>query len=172
MTKYTRAELSKASGDAESVIERSVKRGLIPWAVGNGSQRHYTDDHLHRLLAIQALRRQGARASELVRRMREATDDEIRALAGVPVAPAVEPPSAPAAPPARSRRELNRLLDAVVIAAADAIDVPPKRAKLAIAAAIAQMKAEGVSVEEAAAVLGNLSPGPSPPAGRGDRDDR
>jgi DNA-binding transcriptional MerR regulator len=150
MAKYTRAQLSKASGEAEHIIERNVKRGLVPWAVGTGSQRHYTDDHLHRLFAIRALRQAGVRAAELARRMREATDDEIRELAGVPAAPGGEPA---AARPVRSHQDVHRLLDAVVIAAADAIDVAPKRARLVVEAAIAQMKKDGVSVEEAAAAI-------------------
>jgi DNA-binding transcriptional MerR regulator len=154
MTKYTRAQLASASGQTESVIERAIKRGLIPWAIGEGSQRHYTDDHLHRLLAIQALRRRGVRAAELGQRMREATDDEVRALAGVAVPTSAEsPPPGPLPAPLRTHAELHRVLDAAVVAAADAIDVAPRRARLGIEAAIALMKREGLTVEEAAAAI-------------------
>jgi MerR HTH family regulatory protein len=78
MPKYTRAQLSKASGEPESVIEHWIKRGLVPWAPGSGSQRHYTEEHLHRVLAVRALRDQGVRAGDLARRIREATEDDLR----------------------------------------------------------------------------------------------
>jgi hypothetical protein len=88
--------------------------------------------------------------------VREASDDELRALAGVspiPAPPTEEVHPAPAAPPARSRAESRRLFEALVMTAADAMDVAPKRVRVAIDAVIRQMQQEGMSVEEAAGAI-------------------
>jgi DNA-binding transcriptional MerR regulator len=145
VTTYNRKELARAAKVSRFFIGHSVTAGLIPAADGEGPGRHYTDRHLHHLVAVRNLRDQGLRADELRQRMTDASEDEIRELAGV---------ARPALPPAvRSRASLRYGVNAVVSAAADALDVSPKRVRPAIVAALAAMREEKISVDEAASIL-------------------
>ncbi len=122
--------------------------GLLPQADGSGSERHYTDEHRHRILAIRALRTKGLRGEALAARLRGASEDDILELAGLYVPPPPPPPA-----PVRSRGDVARATDTVITATADALDLAPKRAKLGLEAAIAQMIAEGLSVNDVAESL-------------------
>jgi DNA-binding transcriptional MerR regulator len=156
--RYDQRALAKAAGVTRFVVKHYIVSGLLPNADGAGPHRAYTDRHLHILLAIAKLRSQGIRHKALAARMGAATMDEVRALAGVqpePV-PVVAPPPQPALPPPLAKRSpasLRHAVHTVIAAAADALDVSPKRARPAIAAAIAAMRDAEVTLDEAAAVL-------------------
>jgi len=164
MTTYTLNELAEASGETRYTIRHYIARRLMPPAEGSGSHRHFTDDHLHRLLAIRALRGEGLRDQKLFKRVDSASDEEIRALAGVeepappPPPPPLPAPPAPAvvaapSPPPAPPRDLRRAVQSIVIAAADALDVAPKHARAAVVAVLAQMQADGIEAAEALGIL-------------------
>jgi DNA-binding transcriptional MerR regulator len=145
---YDMNELAKAAGITRYMIKHYIGGGLLPNADDEGSNRHFTDRHLHILLAVAALRKQGVRAAALKARIAQATPNEVRTLAGVAAPPAPRP-----APVVRSRASLLHAVQTAVSAAADALDAPPKRARPALRAALASMRDEKLTVDEALAIL-------------------
>jgi DNA-binding transcriptional MerR regulator len=88
---YSLHELARIAGVTPHVVRHHIRRGFLPYAHGHADRAYYDDDHLHRLLAVQALRKVHKVALEDIGDvLRKADDKEIRRLAGIP-----EPPPPP-----------------------------------------------------------------------------
>ena len=57
--KYSIGELAEITGISRRTVRFYVQRGLIPPPQGLGRGRHYTDEHLERILKIRTLQREG-----------------------------------------------------------------------------------------------------------------
>lgn len=56
---YSIEELAKMAGVTRRTVRFYVQRGVIPPPLGLGRGKHYTEEHLERILKIQALQREG-----------------------------------------------------------------------------------------------------------------
>jgi DNA-binding transcriptional MerR regulator len=90
-------DLVEQSGLTEHRIRHYIKRRLVPRSIGEGPFATFTEEHLHRLLAIKNLRAQGMSLATAGAAVAKANGDELLALAGVKVTPPPPPPVAQAA---------------------------------------------------------------------------
>jgi DNA-binding transcriptional MerR regulator len=93
--RYSLAELAAAAGISPHVVRHHIRRGFVPHARGHADLSYYDEEHLHRVLAVQALRKvHKVRLENIGAVLARADAREIRRLAGIP-----EPPAPPEAPP-------------------------------------------------------------------------
>jgi DNA-binding transcriptional MerR regulator len=90
------ADLEKKTGYAARAIRIFVTQGLLPRPTFRGRLTTYDDDFLLRVLAIRSLRRARVPPDAIRDRLADASDAELRKLAGVPepiATPATSSPS-------------------------------------------------------------------------------
>lgn len=66
LKKYSIEELARLTGVTRRTVHFYVQRGLIPRPLGIGRGKHYTDEHVERILRIQALKREGLGLDQVV----------------------------------------------------------------------------------------------------------
>jgi DNA-binding transcriptional MerR regulator len=99
--RYSLAELAAAAGISPHIVRHHIRRGFVPHAHGHADFAYYDEEHLQRVLAVQALRKvHKVRLENIGGVLAKADGREIRRLAGIPEPPAPpEPPPPPAALP-------------------------------------------------------------------------
>jgi len=140
-------ELAELVGSSKRTVER--------WSAGHGGPY---PDHITRLAAAVY-----PHDADIARRLASFLGQSLESLGIVKPPPPAPPPLPPpvVSPPAPS--PLTPLLvESVVAAAAEALDVSPRAVRPAVLAAVDRAKAAGLSVDEMLAVLR-----PPPPAKRG-----
>jgi DNA-binding XRE family transcriptional regulator len=116
--------------------------------------------------AVQIVTLVHPRDPELARAMAADMGETLEALGVVapppPPAPAAPPATSAAPLPARDARSTAFLVDAVVCAAADAIDAAPKAMRPVVVAAFSRAKAADLSFDDVLGVLAPPAPLPPP----------
>lgn len=64
-TRYSIAELAEAGGGTRRTVRYYIQEGLLPAPLGVGRGRHYTDEHLERLVEVKALQERGHTLEEI-----------------------------------------------------------------------------------------------------------
>ncbi|MHB8420665.1 MAG: hypothetical protein ACYDCL_21545 [Myxococcales bacterium] len=149
---YTNRDFAKLTG----VSLRTVERYNRNFGISHSGQTH-------KLIAAVY-----PKNAELARQLAVASGTSLEALGLVPPAPAVSaaPPAPPAPPPPAPVPEArSEHADAVLLAAAHAMNLPPEAVRPAVAAALARARDLGVSVAGLAERLSQ--PLPRPPLEKG-----
>jgi DNA-binding transcriptional MerR regulator len=148
--KYTQKELSKHAEVSHFQIRHYIRTGVLAPAHGEGSARHYGDDHAERLAVIARLRAKKIRWDEIRKHLSSKTPRDLRILVGLE-APA--PPPASTAGTAKSPSALRDAADALVCVAAEALNMSPRALRPALVAVFARMREAGVTADEIGGAL-------------------
>jgi len=73
--KYSIGELAEITGINRRTVRFYIQRQLIPQPQGLGRGRHYTDEHLKRILKIKELQREGILLGQVSRVLKEQQSD-------------------------------------------------------------------------------------------------
>jgi DNA-binding transcriptional MerR regulator len=96
--RYSLAQLAAQAGTSPHIVRHHIRRGFVPHARGHADMAYYDDEHLHRVLAVQRLRKvHKVRLENIGGVLANADDREIRRLAGIPEPPAPPPAELPKA---------------------------------------------------------------------------
>jgi DNA-binding transcriptional MerR regulator len=64
-TRYGIVELAEAGGVSRRTVRYYIQEGLLPAPLGVGRGRHYTQEHLERLVEVKALQERGQTLDEI-----------------------------------------------------------------------------------------------------------
>jgi hypothetical protein len=151
------------SQEALGKILGGVTRRTI-WRYQGGRGRPLASD-LH-ALARSVYPRDAALASELAT-YSGATLESLGLVPAAPAAPAPPAPPAPPAAPAVDDKQTRLFADAVVCAAAEALDVSPRAVRGVLHAAFARARETGLPIDVLERALAPARAGPAPAKGAG-----